>query len=491
MSNLRRMGIWAANGAPDNAEQMYFWRPGAVCCFQDYLGPNRVREYKQAHPEATVIVRFQHPKNWRDDLPQSARNVASELLAKWPEIEDFTDYVYFWNEINLHYENGDADPGHQWQYETREFYEQVADWTLQIADRVKSVRPEYPLVCPPFAAGHHEDGAPDDNGNPKEPWAGYDCLAPTIESHFGGVVCTHNYWGNAGGSMRDWLHDSEQSSWYAFRWRRVLKLFGARYGMPGTRVIIDEAGNFGASDPDFTDQVIYYSEQTLMDPRVIALCFFLWQDPTNSPGNLPNSWVQRCQNLSQHVARLTAMPDVVMAVQPVPAIETIRLKLSATGEVVVLPIEEYLRGVVGAEMPALWHPQAVRAQAVLARSYALACKERRADKAYDVDDTTRFQAYAPSRIHPASDAVIRDTAGIYLMQDGHAYFAEYKKLCGRADCPFCNGTPGSKNANNPSGVWPNNACQYGMKLLAESGRSWRAIALYYYPQGVSLSDATQ
>lgn len=41
------------------------------------------------------------------------------------------------------------------------------------------------------------------------------------------------------------------------------------------------------------------------------------------------------------------------------------------GGTVVLPLEDYVRGVVAAEMPASFHPEALRAQAVAARTYAV------------------------------------------------------------------------------------------------------------------------
>lgn len=49
----------------------------------------------------------------------------------------------------------------------------------------------------------------------------------------------------------------------------------------------------------------------------------------------------------------------------------IRLYLPATGSVHVLPLEEYLIGVVAAEMPARFSPEALKAQAVAARTYAV------------------------------------------------------------------------------------------------------------------------
>ena len=54
-------------------------------------------------------------------------------------------------------------------------------------------------------------------------------------------------------------------------------------------------------------------------------------------------------------------------------------------------LEHYLYGVVPAEMPASWHPEALRAQAVVARSYAL--RSRRPDSAFDVYADVRSQVY--------------------------------------------------------------------------------------------------
>lgn len=42
-----------------------------------------------------------------------------------------------------------------------------------------------------------------------------------------------------------------------------------------------------------------------------------------------------------------------------------------TGRLVVMDLEEYVAGVVAAEMPALFHPEALKAQAVAARTYAV------------------------------------------------------------------------------------------------------------------------
>ena len=69
----------------------------------------------------------------------------------------------------------------------------------------------------------------------------------------------------------------------------------------------------------------------------------------------------------------------------------VRLKLTETDEIIELPLEEYLIGVVAAEMPALFEMEALKAQAIAARTYAL--RKLNADKTYDLVDTTDNQVY--------------------------------------------------------------------------------------------------
>ena len=54
-------------------------------------------------------------------------------------------------------------------------------------------------------------------------------------------------------------------------------------------------------------------------------------------------------------------------------------------------LEQYLYGVVPSEMPASWPAEALKAQAVVARSYAL--ESRRPTAAYDVFADVRSQVY--------------------------------------------------------------------------------------------------
>jgi SpoIID/LytB domain protein len=83
----------------------------------------------------------------------------------------------------------------------------------------------------------------------------------------------------------------------------------------------------------------------------------------------------------------------------------------------VLPLEQYLYGVVPAEMPSAWLSAALDAQAVAARSYALASRQPTAP--FDVYADGRSQAYlGVSAETVAGRQAVDDTAGQVLLYDG-------------------------------------------------------------------------
>jgi stage II sporulation protein D len=86
------------------------------------------------------------------------------------------------------------------------------------------------------------------------------------------------------------------------------------------------------------------------------------------------------------------------------------VRLEAINE---LPLEQYLAGVVPAEMPSTWLPAALEAQAVASRSYAVAT--RRVAAPFDVYADTRSQLYlGVSAERPAATAAVAATAGQVL-----------------------------------------------------------------------------
>ena len=81
----------------------------------------------------------------------------------------------------------------------------------------------------------------------------------------------------------------------------------------------------------------------------------------------------------------------------------------------VLPIEDYLRGL--GEVPSSWPLEAIKAQIVAARCYALT--HMGSTGLYDVDDTTQFQVYRGIDSESApQNAAVDQTAGQVLMYGG-------------------------------------------------------------------------
>jgi len=84
------------------------------------------------------------------------------------------------------------------------------------------------------------------------------------------------------------------------------------------------------------------------------------------------------------------LPKENLKIEETPIIN-IRLKLTETEEVIHIPLEEYLIGVVAAEMPALFHEEALKAQAIASRSFVLSRVNPNRD--FDVVDTTDVQVF--------------------------------------------------------------------------------------------------
>lgn len=96
-----------------------------------------------------------------------------------------------------------------------------------------------------------------------------------------------------------------------------------------------------------------------------------------------------------------------------------------------VPLDRYLRGVVPWEMPDDWHPEALRAQAVVARSYALATVKP--GTLYDLYADTRSQVYGGvSAEAVTTNRAIGSTAGRVLLWDGRVATTFYHSTSGGA-----------------------------------------------------------
>ena len=96
-----------------------------------------------------------------------------------------------------------------------------------------------------------------------------------------------------------------------------------------------------------------------------------------------------------------------------------------------VPLEDYIKGVVPSEMPSSWATEAHKAQAIAARSYALANLGKRAKYGYDLKDTPEDQAYGgASKETPDTNFAVDETKGIVLTYNMKVINAYYSASAG-------------------------------------------------------------
>jgi stage II sporulation protein D len=94
-------------------------------------------------------------------------------------------------------------------------------------------------------------------------------------------------------------------------------------------------------------------------------------------------------------------------------------------------LEEYLYSVVGEEMPPSWPLEALKSQAVAARSYALYKRNKLANAAYDLGDTTSWQVYGGVEAETTStQTAVLQTAGQVLTYQGQIIEAVFHSSSG-------------------------------------------------------------
>jgi stage II sporulation protein D len=129
-----------------------------------------------------------------------------------------------------------------------------------------------------------------------------------------------------------------------------------------------------------------------------------------------------------------------------------------------VPIEEYLYGVVPEEMSHKWKPEALMAQAVAARTYALYVKEKSKDKPYDVEATTFSQVYGGYDAETtASNLAVNATRGQVITYDGKLIISYFHANSGgytedarnvwNVDVPYLKGIYDRFSENIPGDTW--------------------------------------
>jgi len=159
-------------------------------------------------------------------------------------------------------------------------------------------------------------------------------------------------------------------------------------------------------------------------------------------------------------------------------------------------IEDYIKGVVPTEMPRSWCYEAHKAQAIAARSYALANLGKRASHGYDLKDTPEDQCYGGASAEASNtNQAVKDTEGIVLIYNLKIIPAYYSASAGghsassadvwMRNLPYLQSVPSfdDKIKKNGHGV---GMSQHGANNLAKNGYNAYQILQYFY-QGVKFA----
>jgi stage II sporulation protein D (peptidoglycan lytic transglycosylase) len=96
----------------------------------------------------------------------------------------------------------------------------------------------------------------------------------------------------------------------------------------------------------------------------------------------------------------------------------------------VVPLEPYVASATASETPADWPEEALKAQAVVARTYALHERDRRGGESFDLESSVISQRYGAGPVSDGVAAAARATSGEYLAWAGQPILAAFHASSG-------------------------------------------------------------
>jgi stage II sporulation protein D len=135
----------------------------------------------------------------------------------------------------------------------------------------------------------------------------------------------------------------------------------------------------------------------------------------------------------QNVTVLIAVSPAVLQVNGKGYRGKLEIRPADKGLLVVneLPLEDYLVGLINCEISSQWPIEAVKAQAVIARSYAMYQKAARKTSLYQLESSVMDQVYEGSDIEDSRAARgVKETLGEVLTFDAKVIQSFYHSNCG-------------------------------------------------------------
>jgi len=139
-----------------------------------------------------------------------------------------------------------------------------------------------------------------------------------------------------------------------------------------------------------------------------------------------------------------------------------------------LPLETYLLGVVGSELPASWSAEVKKAQAVAARSYALVQRVRR-EGYFALGSSTLDQVFRSGAVDSRTIAAVKATRGQVLVQDDSLVEAFYHATC-------------AGHTEAAAYVWPERGVPFDWSTTCDF---CKASPLYSWDRSLSIAELSE
>jgi stage II sporulation protein D len=122
----------------------------------------------------------------------------------------------------------------------------------------------------------------------------------------------------------------------------------------------------------------------------------------------------------------TLLPTASLPAAPL----KLRIQDTANHHIIELPLETYVAAVLAGESGVFHSPEALKAMAVAARTYAVRMRGRHAAEGFDLCDTTHCQRMLLSAVTPRLENAAAETAGELLWYQGRPALTVYTQSCG-------------------------------------------------------------
>jgi stage II sporulation protein D len=139
----------------------------------------------------------------------------------------------------------------------------------------------------------------------------------------------------------------------------------------------------------------------------------------------------------------------------------------------ILPLEEYLKGVLSSEISDDWPMEVLKAQAVVSRTYAYNKILASKDKLYDVDDTTLYQKFDYNENNSRINKAINDTKGVIILYQNKPIEAFFHACSGgvtenagdifQTDLPYLRSFPDPYSSKTRASNWTFEATESQIK----------------------------